>query len=140
MHCGGVPVSKWRKPLVKNGAMLVGDAACQVNALSGGGIAYALFAGRVAGETAAEAKKNDGFDYSVLRRYQKRWESYCGKQQLRSFALKSMLLEKNNDHFYDSIALELSKERPERLSYTRVFMRTFARHPGILLKTFLLFR
>ncbi len=140
LHCGGAPVGKWLKPLVRGGAMVVGDAARQVNSLSGGGIAYALYAGRIAGETVAEAFKNGAVDYTHLKQYQKKWASYCGKQQLRSYALKSMLLKKDNDTFYDTVAKSLMREDPDTLNYTRVFMRVFSRHPLILLKTFFLFR
>jgi digeranylgeranylglycerophospholipid reductase len=38
IHCGGVPVGKWLRPLVKDGVLIVGDAARQVNSLNGGGI------------------------------------------------------------------------------------------------------
>ncbi len=140
LHCGGVPVGKWLRPLVKNGVLIAGDAARQVNSLTGGGIAYALFAGRIAGETVAHAKTPDGINYRRLKVYQKKWAAYCGKQQMRSYALKSVLLKKDNDAFYDSIAKSLAKENPQELNYMRVFMRTFARHPLILIKTFFLFR
>ena len=140
LHCGGAPVGRWLNPLVKNGVMIVGDAARQVNSLTGGGIAYALYAGRAAGETAAEAMINGNLNYDHLKQYQKRWAHYCGKQQLRSYALKTVLLKKNNDTFFDTIAQSLSRELPEALSYRRVFFRTFSKHPIILLKTFFLFR
>lgn len=140
LHCGGAPVGKWLNPLVKNGAMIAGDAARQVNSLTGGGIAYALYAGRAAGETAAEAIKNGNMNYRHLKQYQKRWAYYCGKQQLRSYALKTVLLRKNNDTFFDTVAKSLSRESSETLSYRRVFFRTFSKHPVILLKTFFLFR
>lgn len=140
LHCGGAPVGKWLNPLVKNGIMIVGDAARQVNSLTGGGIAYALYAGRTAGETAAGAMKNGHLNYRYLKQYQKRWAHYCGKQQLRSYALKTVLLKKNNDNFFDTVARSLSRESPETLSYRRVFFRTFSKHPVILLKTFFLFR
>lgn len=139
-NCGGVPVGKWLRPLVKDGVMVVGDAARQVSSLTGGGITYSLFAGKNAGEIVAKAKQGDSINYKKLLKYQKIWAQYCGKQQERSHALKSMLLEKNNDKFYDSIAQSLLRENPEKLSYMRVFFRTFAKHPSILLKTFLLFR
>ena len=42
LHCGGVPVARYIRPLVKEGAILVGDAARQVNCLSGAGLAYSL--------------------------------------------------------------------------------------------------
>jgi len=140
LHCGGVPVGRWLKPLVKNGVMVAGDAARQVNSLSGAGITYALFAGKAAGETVAEAKRAQGMDWAHLHAYERKWAAYCGKQQMRSYALKSMLLKNDNDAFYDSVARSLAKEPPERLTYMRVFFRTFARHPLMLLKTFFLFR
>ncbi len=139
-HCGGVPVGRWLKPLVKDGALVVGDAARQVNSLNGGGIAYALFAGKVAGETIAQAKQNGTINYKHLRIYQKRWAAFCGKQQLRQYALKSTLLKRNSDTFLNTIAESLSKENPEKLNYLRIFMRTFKRHPLMLLKTLHLFK
>ncbi len=53
LHCGGVPVGRWLRPLVRDGAMLAGDAARQVNSISGAGIHYSLFAGNLAGTVAA---------------------------------------------------------------------------------------
>ena len=138
-HAGGVPVGRWIAPLVKEGVMLVGDTAGQVNALNGGGIAYALFAGQTAGEIAVKAFDKGSMNYKVLKEYQTVWKKECGKNQARSYALKSALLKRGNS-FYDDVAFALEKESPEKLSYMRVFMRVFARHPLMLLKTFFLFR
>jgi len=52
---GGVPVAQMPKRLVGDGVMLVGDAARQVDPLTGGGIIAAMTAGRLAGQTAADA-------------------------------------------------------------------------------------
>lgn len=139
-NCAGVPVGKWLNPLVRDGVMIVGDAARQVNPLNGGGIAYGLYAGRVAGECAAEAIEGETIHYKVLKNYQKKWASYCGKQQLRQFAMKTLLLKKQNDAFMDRIALSLIKEDPDKMNYFRVFAKTFIKHPLILIKTFLVFR
>ena len=138
-HAGGVPVGKWINPLNKEGVMIVGDTAGQVNALNGGGIAYALYAGQTAGEVAVEAYSNGAFNYAHLKEYQKRWHSFCGKNQARSYALKSALLKRGNS-FYDDVATALEKEDPTKLSYMRVFLRVFIRNPFMLLKTFFLFR
>jgi digeranylgeranylglycerophospholipid reductase len=129
-HCGGVPVGKYLSPLQKNGVLVVGDTAGQVNALNGGGIAYALFAGKVAGEAIVEKK---------LQNYEKNWHRYCGKNQIRSYALKTALLGKA-DKFYNDIAKALKDESPQNLSYLRVFMKVFAKHPLLLLKTIFLFK
>ena len=58
---GGVPCAPTLKKIVADGLMLVGDAAHQVNPISGGGIATAMIAGKIAGCVAAEAIKEDDF-------------------------------------------------------------------------------
>jgi digeranylgeranylglycerophospholipid reductase len=134
LHCGGVPVARYVRPLVRGGAMLVGDAARQVNCISGAGIHYSLFAGKCAGETAAQAFRPDGsIDYRHLSRYETLWIKTYGKQQDRSYALKEFVM-KTDDAFLDRIAASLSKEPPERMNYLRVFARTFSRRPLLLLK------
>lgn len=138
-HCGGVPVGHWQKPLVKDGVALVGDAAGQVNALNGGGIAYALFAGKSAGEAAVSAFNGGNIRYKFLKQYEKNWVKYCGKNQARSYSLKTSLL-KHRNSFFNSIADALEGEDFENLSYLKVFLKVFAKQPLMLLKTFLLFR
>ncbi|MBD3390481.1 MAG: geranylgeranyl reductase family protein [Chitinivibrionales bacterium] len=139
-HCGGVPVGRWTRPLVRGGIMLAGDAARQVNSLSGAGIGYGLYAGRLAGDVAARACSGEGCDQGALQQYQKEWASGLGIQQDRSYALKSMLLTKNNDAFFDRIARAFARSDPKRLNYKSIFLRTFARHPLMMLKVLRLFR
>jgi digeranylgeranylglycerophospholipid reductase len=139
LHCGGVPVAKYLSPLSKNGVVLVGDTAGQVNALNGGGIAYALFAGKTAGETIVNSLKNGVVNYGKMNEYEKKWRKYCGKNQVRSYSLKTALLGKSDD-FYNDAAAALKNENPNNLSYLRVFMKVFAKHPKLLLKIFFLFR
>jgi len=139
LHCGGVPVAKYLSPLSKNGVVLVGDTAGQVNALNGGGIAYALFAAKAAGETIVNSFENGAVDYGKMNGYEKKWKKYCGKNQIRSYALKTALLGKSDD-FYNDAASALKNEDPQKLSYLRVFMKVFAKHPKLLLKTLFLFR
>jgi digeranylgeranylglycerophospholipid reductase len=139
-HCGGVPAAKWLCPLTKEGVMLVGDAARQVNALSGGGISYSLFAGKTAGNVAARAISNGSVDYKALTEYQSIWNKTYGKQQNRSFALKEFLAKSGNDQFLDRIARSLSKENPDKINYLRVFLKTFGGNPLLLYKAFLLFK
>lgn len=138
LHCGGVPVAKTVRPLVRDGAILVGDAARQVNCMSGAGIHYSLYAGKSAGTVAANAFKNGSLDYAALHQYEKEWRKTYGKQQDRSFALKEFIL-KSDDAFLDRIASSLSKEPPEKMNYLRVFTRTFARNPLLLIKAIRLF-
>ncbi|HLV32317.1 MAG TPA: NAD(P)/FAD-dependent oxidoreductase [Chitinispirillaceae bacterium] len=139
-HCGGVPVTKWIRPLVRDGVMLAGDAARQVNCLSGAGIAYSLYAGKHCGQIAARAFSNGSIDYSFLNKYQQVWDKRYGKQQIRSYSLKEFVTKNADDDFLNRIAVSLSKEDPQKMNYLRVFVRTFSRHPVLLFKAFKLFR
>ncbi len=51
---GGVPCAKTCDQIVKGNVMLVGDAAHQVNPVSGGGIISGMIGGMIAGQVAAE--------------------------------------------------------------------------------------
>lgn len=140
IHCGGVPVTKYIRPLVKDGAMLVGDAARQVNCISGAGIAYALYAGAIAGKLAAEAITGDTVKYSTLTAYERLWKQRYGKQQERSFALKEFVFKHTDDAFLNRIAHALARKKPGKIKYVTVFLKTFSRHPILMLKAFKLFR
>jgi len=140
LHCGGVPVARWTRPLVKGGVMLIGDAARQVNAVTGGGIAFSLYAGKSAGTIAAKSIRGDGTcNRKALLEYQRQWAKKFGKQQDRSFALKRFL-ESTNDSFLDNVAKALLKEDPRKISYSRVFTKALASKPLLLLKALKLFR
>jgi len=139
LHCGGIPVAKWARPLVRGGVMLVGDAARQVNAINGAGIAYSLYAGKLAGAVAAKSIRGGACDHKALLAYHNGWAKNFGKQQDRSFALKEFLLS-TDDKFLNGVAETLARENPEKLNYLRVFMRAFASKPRLLLKVLKLFR
>ncbi|MDO5576882.1 MAG: NAD(P)/FAD-dependent oxidoreductase [Fibrobacter sp.] len=140
VHCGGVPAAKWVRPLVRDGVMLVGDAAHQVNSMSGAGITYSLFAGMQCGIAAADAFTNGVVNYKSLKAYEKVWKKRFGKQQERSYALKEFVTKHADDAFLNKIAVSLSKEDPTKMNYLRVFIRTFSKHPVLLFKAFQLFK
>lgn len=74
---GVVPTRSPITPLCSNGVMFVGDAACQANPISGGGIGSSLAAGKLAGGVAADVIKR-GHD---LMEYHERYLSAYGNQR-----------------------------------------------------------
>ncbi|RDE17564.1 MAG: hypothetical protein C4K49_02160 [Candidatus Thorarchaeota archaeon] len=58
--------------------LLVGDSAGMVNPLTGGGIAYAMHAGRVAGVILGRALEHDHLEADSLMRYQQAWHREFG--------------------------------------------------------------
>ena len=73
---GGVPCAKTCDRIVAQHVMLVGDAAHQVNPVSGGGIISGMIGGMIGGQVAAEAVVNK--DLSHLAAYQEQWQKRLG--------------------------------------------------------------
>jgi len=83
IHGGGgiVPTRRPLDCLVANGVMLVGDAACLVNPISGGGIGPSMLSGRLAAETAVDALASGDFSRDGLWKYNIDFmKEYGGKQ------------------------------------------------------------
>ena len=64
-----VDKQKTLKEIVKDGLILVGDAARQANPLSGGGIVSGMIAGKIAGQVAAEAVQIGDVTQKFLKKY-----------------------------------------------------------------------
>lgn len=139
VHCAGVPVAPWVDPLVRDGAMLVGDAARQVDALTGGGIIHAMDAGRMAADAAAQAFAGGTFAPQALNTYTRAWARGPGKQLKRTYALKRMVVGLD-DAFLDSVARRLSKRKGGRLGLAAVCFSAFASRPLLLMKALAVYR
>jgi digeranylgeranylglycerophospholipid reductase len=85
---GGVPVGPPLPRLMASGLMLVGDAARQVDPLTGGGIANAMMAGRLAAEVAAQAIAAGDTSAEALTLYEQRWMANRGREMARNYRLK----------------------------------------------------
>ncbi|HTX60765.1 MAG TPA: NAD(P)/FAD-dependent oxidoreductase [Methanobacterium sp.] len=92
LNIGGDPVGGMLKNLVTDNFMLVGDAASQVNPLTGGGIIAAMEAGLYAGEIAAKAVREGDYSGNKLAKYQERCEENIGSKFKRDLKVKNYLL------------------------------------------------
>ncbi|GBE55355.1 MAG TPA: NAD(P)/FAD-dependent oxidoreductase [Euryarchaeota archaeon] len=88
VNAGGVPVGDPVDTLVGNGLMLVGDSAHQVNAIHGGGIFEASFAGKIAAKVAVDAIKKGDVSKARLSAYEKEWRSIRGEILHRIYKLR----------------------------------------------------
>jgi digeranylgeranylglycerophospholipid reductase len=86
---GAVPVGPARGPLVGHGLMVVGDAARQVDPLTGGGIANAMAAGQMAAQVAVAALETGDVSPRFLGRYWDSWSASHGRQIDRNFRIRS---------------------------------------------------
>ncbi|HJX38607.1 MAG TPA: geranylgeranyl reductase family protein [Anaerolineae bacterium] len=85
---GNVPVGIPHYPIVRDGLMLVGDAARQADPLTGGGIANAMLAGQLAAQAAAHALEQGDTSETLLGEYERRWREGRGRQMERHYRLK----------------------------------------------------
>lgn len=80
IHSGGWIVAT-RRPLSKlvgNGVLIVGDAACQVNPMHGGGIGPSITGGRLAAQTVVKAFSKDDFSEKSMWDYAKNYMRKIG--------------------------------------------------------------
>jgi digeranylgeranylglycerophospholipid reductase len=95
---GNVPVALSPGQIVTDGLMLVGDAARQVDPLTGGGIANAMTAGKMAAEVAAAAIEAGDTSKGFLSRYPEQWQRVAGRKLRRNYRLREKFpLDRRND-------------------------------------------
>jgi digeranylgeranylglycerophospholipid reductase len=104
---GNVPVALPPTPLVTDGLMLVGDAARQVNPLTGGGIGNAMQAGKLAAETAAAAIAEGDVSASYLARYEQEWRRSTGRKMARNYRLRQRFppAQRDDERFVNAFVL-----------------------------------
>ena len=89
--CGGVPCARPMKEPIGDGVMLVGDAAHQINPMTGGGIASGMKGGQIAGQVAVEALKSTNFSKLFLSKYPKRMFKNFGNNHNRFYRIKEAI-------------------------------------------------
>ena len=96
---GGVPCGITLDKISATGIMLVGDAARQVNPLSGGGIASGMIGGSIAGRIAGEAVKMNKLNHILT--YDKAWNDRLGKRHLVFNRIKEGIYNFPDEKFND---------------------------------------
>ncbi|NLA22483.1 MAG: NAD(P)/FAD-dependent oxidoreductase, partial [Candidatus Marinimicrobia bacterium] len=135
---GGVPVAKSLKKIASDGLLIVGDAARQVNPVTGGGILAAITAGKIAGLVAAQAIARNDWSVNVLKEYQTEWDKNVGKDYARFYKIKEWMTELTDDEL-DEIATLLQKIPPDDINIMTVFKIALRNKPALLLEAIKLF-
>ena len=92
---GGAWFDPTRRPIDKmvgNGVVLVGDAACLVNPIHGGGIGPSMLSGFFAGQTIVEALGKGAPSQEALWSYNKKYMETYGKKQASLDVFRMLLL------------------------------------------------
>jgi len=78
---GRIPILGLRRPTYTDGMMVIGDAAGQVKATSGGGIYFSMLAGEIAGQAAARYLGGDVVQArTALADYERQWQAAFGRE------------------------------------------------------------
>jgi len=128
---GGVIVHTTIKKTYADGVMIAGDAAHMINPLSGGGIANAMKAGRLAGQTAAAAICAGDTSERRLAAYHHAWMELLGEDHLKYYRIKQAL-ESVDDAFFNKLARTVNKIPREKRSIGRIFTHALIRHPQLI--------
>ncbi len=104
---GNVPVGPSSTRMVADGLMVVGDAARQVDPLTGGGIINAMTAGKMAALAAVEAVAAGDSTAAFLSRYEAAWQAAGGRKNQRSYRLRTKFAPEHRveEHFVRAFAL-----------------------------------
>ena len=130
MVYGGVP-TRAGNDFIKDNIMLVGDAAHQVNPITGGGIVQGMIAGQYSGETAALAIKENDTSAKFLKKYAKRWENRLGNNQRFLYSLKYKFFGFDDSKFNSLVSI-CKKIPSHELDLQRLFKETIKEDPILL--------
>jgi len=127
---GGVPCALTHKKISTNGLMLVGDAANQVNPLSGGGIISGMIGGKIAGMIASDAIESNNLD--LILTYDNAWHSRLGKRHVIFDRIKDGIYN-FDDNKFNNIAKSFNKVPIKERSLGSLFKTALFNHPSLLI-------
>jgi len=133
LNIGGDPVGGMPKKLVADSLMVVGDAAGQVNPLTGGGIISGMKGGMLAGQVAAAAVSEGDVTARRLGEYERLCREEIGDEISKYLKVKEYLLTLSDSEL-DSIAEAFQDVEFEKVSTTELVKKLIKVSPKALLK------
>jgi len=129
---GAVPVAE---PIesVRDNLLLVGDAARQVDPITGGGLMASIEAGKTAGETIGKAIDEQRFDKKMLLPYEEKLKNTLYKKLKRNYVVKEILLDME-DKTLNMLADSLKDYKFDELSTLSLVKALVLKHPSLLIK------
>lgn len=116
---------------IRSGILLVGDAARQIDPITGGGISNSCRAAKVAGEVLAKATKEKDFGERSLQRYEKGWRDLLENHLYRNWMAKEKLVTLSDDTFNKVIAT-LSDVGVEKMSTFAILKAIETEYPELV--------
>jgi digeranylgeranylglycerophospholipid reductase len=101
-----------------------------INPLTGGGIVHACITGKLAGEIAAEAIRQENFSESFLRKYEKAWRDRLEKRLKRNWLVKEKL-HAFEDGDFNRIVETVAEEKPS-INTLSLLLALTKKHPDLV--------
>ena len=133
LNSGGDPVGGLVKEMYGDNIMLVGDAASQVNPLTGGGITNGMLGGRFAGQVAAEALEAGDCSSNFLKKYEKLYLEEMGSEMQKYTKVTEYLWTLDDDDI-NKIAHKFKEMKFDKLTTTDIVKVVIKADPKSLLK------
>jgi len=128
---GAVSICAPVEKTVADGLLLVGDAARQIDPITGGGISNSCRAGKIAGEVLAKAAKARNFSEKNLQAYEKGWRDLMEDHLYRNWMAKEKLVTLSDDTF-NKLIKTLNEVGVEKMSTYALLKAIEQRHPDLV--------
>ena len=116
---------------VGDGILIVGDAARQIDPITGGGISNSCKSGKVAGEVLARATRERDFSEKSLFRYEKGWRDLIESHLYRNWLAKEKLVTLSDDTFNKVIAT-LNEVGVDKMSTFAILKAIEKKYPDLV--------
>lgn len=133
LNVGGDPVGGMPKKMYDDNLLICGDAAGQVNPLTGGGIISGMTGGMYAGQVAAESIEAGDYSKKFLKEYDSRARDDL-KREIDKYKKVQEYLLTLSDEELDEIAIAFQDVNFEKISTTELVKSLVKVSPKALLK------
>ncbi len=127
---GGVPSSITLEQISAPGIILVGDAARQVNPVSGGGIVSGMIGGKIGGKIVGEAIRQNNLDHILT--YDKAWADRLGKRHEIFERIKNGIYNFSDEKF-NKLAHSFIKIPENERTLGKLFKAALINQPSLLI-------
>ncbi|HLI09639.1 MAG TPA: NAD(P)/FAD-dependent oxidoreductase [Ktedonobacteraceae bacterium] len=137
-HTGLFPSEGPLERFSRDGLLLAGDAAGHGSTLVGEGIRFAIYAGHMAGQVAAEAIKAGDTSAGFLSRFDRRWRARFGRDMDIAYMINKHIAQYSDEKWDDALDL-MQRLTPAQVAQTLrgdfsagLVMGILARNPGLV--------
>ena len=140
INSGKIPLNG-KGRIVADRAMLVGDAACQVKPVSGGGLFPGLTAAAILADVAGRALADDDLSAKRLSEYSQRCDREFGSELRRGYSLRRMFV-RLSDEDLDAAGRYASRDDVRSvldridIDHPSTVVRDLVRHPAAIASAF----